>query len=53
MKGGLFEMKENNVARSVVLPKSIADKVQQDADNNCSSFNAIVRKILVEYYKNK
>lgn len=46
-------MKENKIARSVQLPQALVDKIQQDADEKCCSFNAIVRKILVEYYKNK
>lgn len=46
-------IKESNVLRSVMLPKELVDKIQQDADSNYTSFNAVVRKILVEYYKNK
>lgn len=46
-------VKDSNVLRSIVLPKEIANKVQSDADKNCTSFAAIVRRILVEYYENK
>lgn len=46
-------MKENKVARSVQLPQALVEKIQQDADEKCCSFNAIVRKILTDYYDNK
>lgn len=46
-------IKESNVQRSIVLPKAIADKIQKEADDNYISFNAIVKKIIIEYYKNK
>lgn len=46
-------IKDSNVLRSVLLPKELADKIQADADSNYTSFNAIVRRILIEYYKNK
>lgn len=46
-------MKQDKVLRSVLLPKELVEKIQQDADESFSSFNAIVRKIIVEYYKNR
>ena len=46
-------MKENKVLRSVLLPKELFEKIQKEANENLSSFNSIVRKIISEYSKNK
>ena len=46
-------IKETNIQRSIVLPKEIALKIENMAKENYSTFNAIVKQILVEYFKNK
>lgn len=46
-------IKETNIQRSIVLPKQIADKINNMAKENYTTFNAIVKQILIEYFKNK
>ncbi len=46
-------IKSTNIQRSVVLPKEIYDKVVKEAEQNYSTFNGTIKKILIEYYKDK
>lgn len=46
-------IKDTNIQRSIILPKDIVAKVQEIADADYISFNAVVKKILIEYFKNK
>lgn len=46
-------IKDTNVQRSVVMPKAIADKVKKEAEENYTTFNAVIKKILIDYYKDK
>lgn len=46
-------IKETNIQRSVVLPKEIYEKINALAKENYTTFNAIVKQILIEYFKNK
>lgn len=46
-------IKETNIQRSVVLPKDISDKINALAKENYTTFNAVVKQILIEYFKNK
>lgn len=41
------------IQRSIVIPKEIEDKINNEAEENFSSANWVVRKILTDYYKNK
>lgn len=44
-------VKDTNIQRSIVLPKEIADKINELAKNDYLTFNGLVRKILVEYVR--
>lgn len=46
-------IKNTNVQRSIVLPKDIAEKINELAKTNYTTFNQIVKQILIEYFKNK
>ena len=46
-------IKETNVQKTVVLPKEIAEKIENEAKENYCSFSTRVKQILIEYYKNK
>lgn len=46
-------MKKELLTRSISIEKDLQSKIQQEAERDCSSFNAVVRKILKEYFKNK
>jgi len=46
-------IKNTNIQRSVVLPKEICDKINAMAKENYTTFNAVVKQILIEYFKNK
>lgn len=46
-------IKDSNIQISVVVPKEIDDKLKQDATKALSSKNWVVRKIILDYYKNK
>ena len=46
-------IKESNIQRSIVLPKEISDKINALAKENYTTFNAIVKKVLIEYFKDK
>lgn len=46
-------IKKTNIQRSILLPKDIAIKIEKEAEENYTTFNAIVKKIIIEYYKNK
>lgn len=45
-------IKDTNMQRSIVLPKEINEKINDLAKENYTTFNAIVKQILVEYFKN-
>ena len=46
-------VKSTNIQRSVIIPKEIAEKIKQEAEENYTTFNNVVKKILIDYYKNK
>lgn len=46
-------IKETNVQKTIVIPKEIAKKIKQEANENFCSESTMVKKILIEYYKNK
>lgn len=46
-------IKDTNVQKSIVIPKVISDKIQKEAEDSYISFNAVIKKILIDYYKNK
>lgn len=46
-------IKDTNIQRSIVLPKAVVEQIQQVADDNYISFNAAVRKIIIDYFKGK
>lgn len=46
-------IKKTNVQRSIVLPQEIAKKITDLAKSNYTTFNQIVKQILIEYFKNK
>lgn len=46
-------IKETNVQKTVVLPKAIAEQLEQEAKTNYCTFSNMVKQILIEYYKNK
>lgn len=46
-------IKDTNIQRSIVLPKELANKINAMAKENYTTFNAVVKQILIEYFKNK
>ena len=46
-------VKSTNIQRSVIIPKEIAEKIKKEAEENYTTFNNVVKKILIDYYKNK
>lgn len=46
-------IKDSNVQKTIVIPKEIAEKIKQEAENNYCSESAMVKLILIEYFKNK
>ncbi len=46
-------IKDTNVQRTIVIPKEIAEKIDKEAKDNYCSASTMVKKILIEYYKNK
>jgi hypothetical protein len=46
-------IKDTNIQRSIVLPKELANKITAMAKENYTTFNAVVKQILIEYFKNK
>lgn len=46
-------IKETNIQKSVVMPKELANKIAKEAEENFTTFNQIIKKILIEYFKNK
>ena len=46
-------IKDSNVQKTIVIPKEISEKVKQEAEKNYCSESAMVKLILIEYFKNK
>lgn len=46
-------IKDSNVQRSIVLPKELNDKINAIAKENYTTFNAIVKAIILGYFKEK
>lgn len=46
-------VKKENTQRSIVISKELSDKIKIEVEKDCSSFSAVVKKILTEYFKNK
>lgn len=46
-------IKNSNIQRSIVLPKEIANKINEIAAQNFTTFNAIVKQILIDFLKDK
>ena len=46
-------IKNTNVQKSIVIPKEIATKIKQEAEKRYCSESAIIKHILIEYFKNK
>lgn len=46
-------IKDTNVQRTIVIPKEIAEKIDKEAKEYYCSSSAVVKKILIAYYKNK
>lgn len=46
-------IKDSNVQKTIVIPKKIAEKIKQEAENNYCSESTMIKQILIEYFKNK
>lgn len=46
-------IKKTNVQKVIIIPKEIVAKIEEDAKENYCSFSNMVKRILIEYYKNK
>lgn len=46
-------MKKDTVTRSISIDSELAKKIFEEVQRDCSSFAAVVRKILTEYFKDK
>lgn len=46
-------VKDTNIQRSILITKELSAKIDKEVEKDCSSFNAVVKKILTEYFKNK
>ena len=46
-------IKSTNVQKTIVIPKDIFAKIENEAKGNYCSFSTMVKNILIEYYKNK
>lgn len=44
---------KNYVQKSIVITKEICEKVDKEAKENYTSFNWVIRKALMEYFRNK
>ena len=46
-------IKDTNVQKAVILPKEIAEKIENEAKENYCSFSTRVKQILIEHCKGK
>lgn len=46
-------LKESNTQRTVTLPKVLVKKIMLEAEANYTTFNAMLKQIVVEYFKKK
>ena len=46
-------IKETNVQKTVVLPKDIAEQLEEEAKMNYCTFSNMVKQILIEHCKGK
>lgn len=41
------------VQKSIVITKDLCEKVNKEAEDNYTSFNWVIRKVLTEYFRGK
>lgn len=46
-------MNNKTIQRSISIPLNLNEMVNREAEENLTSFNSIVRKILTDYFKQK
>ena len=46
-------IKDTNVQKAVILPREIAEKIENEAKENYCSFSTRVKQILIEHCKGK
>lgn len=46
-------IKDTNVQKAVILPKEIAEMIENEAKLNYCSFSTMVKQILIEHCKSK
>lgn len=44
---------EKNIQRSIVIPKELNAKIEEEAKKNYGSCNWVIRRILTDYFRNK
>lgn len=46
-------IKKTNVQRCIVISKELCDKIKKEAEENCASFNWVVKRVMTDYFRNK
>lgn len=46
-------IKDTNIQKSIVIPKSLEEKITKEAEENYGSFNWVIRKVMTDYFINK